>query len=83
VFGEAIIIEILDKIDRAVFNPTTIHVLDERRVEQLFDDIIKKHGQYDEDDIVTIVSRLGKKYRNYSRMRISRIAASKINSHYA
>jgi hypothetical protein len=80
-YAESIIIEIIEKIERAVLNPTTIHPLDERRVEQLFHDTIIKYGLYDEDDIIDIVSRLGSKYRNYTRMRISSIAGSKIPSY--
>lgn len=80
VYTQAMIEEIVDRIDKAVLNPTTIHVLDENRVEQIFYDLFR-NNRYNLGDITRIVSSLRKDYREYSRNRIFEIAESKLH-HY-
>lgn len=74
VLTESQVKEILNKIDHAVINPTTIHPLDEERVESLFKNMLKHDVKYEVSDIQTIVDHLDPKYREYSRERIFHIA---------
>ena len=66
--------EILNKINKAVTNPTTIHPLDEEKVRNLFKNMLKQDVRYEISDIKTIVGHLNPKYREYSRERIFHIA---------
>ena len=66
--------EILNKINKAVTNPTTIHPLDEEKVRNLFKDILEQDVRYEIGDIETIVGHLNPEYREYSRKMIFHIA---------
>jgi hypothetical protein len=66
--------EILNKIIKAVTNPTTLHTIDEQRIACLFYDLVKQNRQSDLDDIDPISESLPSDYPDYTRNRIREIA---------
>ena len=66
--------EIINKINVAVINPTTIHPLDEEKVESLFKNMLKRDVKYEVSDIQTIIGLLNPEYREYTKKTICHIA---------
>jgi hypothetical protein len=59
--------KILNEIIKRVYNPTTLHVVDEQRVACLFYDLLKQNKKSDLDDIGPILDGLPSDYPDYTR----------------
>ena len=57
-----------------MINPTTIHPLDEEKVESLFKNMLKRDVKYEVSDIQTIIGLLNPEYREYTKKTICHIA---------
>jgi pyruvate/2-oxoacid:ferredoxin oxidoreductase alpha subunit len=73
ILSESQVDEILNKINLAVINPTTIHPFDEDRVRALFKNVLKNKVIYDISDLQTVVGGLNSEYSEYSKKTIFHI----------